>query len=186
MSVKSGGTECGVAGLVDRHKEKVCMRFCSASSGSDGGNSRHESFVRAWRGSAASGGRRFGTWLVQIAIHLARDQMREQPQRTVSLDELRANCRDSVFVGTRSTRDPLAEMSNRDMIERLEVALGDLPPSYGEVFVLHHIEDVSYEEIASMTGDSVGSLKVRAHRARMLLKEAISPDALVARNDTVE
>ncbi len=82
-----------------------------------------------------------------------------------------------MLADTRSGRDPLSEISDRDMIKRLEAALGDLPPNYREVFVLHHIEDVPYEEIASMTGDSVGSLKVRAHRARKLLREAISPGA---------
>ena len=56
-----------------------------------------------------------------------------------------------------------------------------------KAFVLHHIEDIPYEEIATITGDSIGSLKVRAHRARKLLKEAISPDAeFVAPGDVAE
>jgi RNA polymerase sigma-70 factor (ECF subfamily) len=188
--VQAGRTEA-FAELVDRHKEKVYAILLRLVRDPDAAEElTHESFVRAWRGLGGFRGQAlFGTWLIQIAIHLARDRIRERRRsRTVSLDELlEQSADDSVFVDTRSPRDPLAEMSDRDMIERLEAALGDLPLSYREVFVLHHIEDVPYEEIASMTGDSVGSLKVRAHRARKLLKEAISPDAeFVAPEDTVD
>ena len=59
------------------------------------------------------------------------------------------------------------------MASRLADALASLPPSYREVFVLHHQRELSYEEIARITGDLVGSLKVRAHRARQLLKERV-------------
>ena len=41
------------------------------------------------------------------------------------------------------------------------------------MIVLKHFEGLAYEEIAAMTGDSVGTLKVRAHRARKLLKEQL-------------
>lgn len=40
--------------------------------------------------------------------------------------------------------------------------------------MLKHFEDWPYERIADATGDSVGTLKVRAHRARRLLKERLT------------
>jgi RNA polymerase sigma-70 factor (ECF subfamily) len=169
------------SGLVTRHKDKVYAILLRLVRDPDAAEElAQETFVRAWRGIGGFRGQAlFGTWLVQIAIHLARDRVREQRRsRTVSLDELLEKSADDSFLAdTRSRRDPLAEVSDRDMMRRLEAALGDLPPNYREVFVLHHIEDVPYEDIATMTGESVGSLKVRAHRARKLLREAISPGA---------
>jgi len=53
-----------------------------------------------------------------------------------------------VLAETRARYDPLAELSERDVAKRFEAALRDLPPSYREVFVLHHLEDVPYETIA--------------------------------------
>ena len=179
-AVQAGRTEA-FAGLVSRHKDRVYAILLRLVRDPDTAEElAQEAFVRAWRGIGGFRGRAlFATWLVQIAIHLARDRMRERRRsRMVSLDELiEKSADDSALVDTRSRHDPLSEVSDNDMMKRLEAALGDLPPSYREVFVLHHIEDVPYEEIASLTGDSVGSLKVRAHRARKLLREAISPDA---------
>jgi len=57
----------------------------------------------------------------------------------------------------------------------LERALERLTPEQRDVFVLKHVEEMSYEEIAALTGASVPSLKMRMHRAydrlRALLKE---------------
>jgi RNA polymerase sigma-70 factor, ECF subfamily len=179
-AVNSGDTEA-FAHLVDRHKERVYATLVRLTG--DRGAAEelaHETFVRAYRGLGRFRGEAlFGTWVVQIAIHLARDRVRErQRSRTVSLDELIEREGDSlVFTETRAGYDPLAEMSKRDTAKRIDSALQDLPPDYREVFVLHHVEEIPYETIAEMTGDSVGSLKVRAHRARKLLKEKLFPDA---------
>jgi RNA polymerase sigma-70 factor, ECF subfamily len=185
------GRSQAFAELVSRHKDRVYAIMLRLVGDPDAAEElAHESFVNAWRGIGGFRGHAlFGTWIVQIAIHLARDRMRERRRiRTVSLDEmLEKSTDDSVLADMHGARDPLLEISDRDMLRRLKAALGELPHSYREVFVLHHIEDVPYEEIASMTGDSVGSLKVRAHRARKLLKEAMAPDAeFVAPDDTVD
>jgi RNA polymerase sigma-70 factor (ECF subfamily) len=47
----------------------------------------------------------------------------------------------------------------------LERALERLTPEQRDVFVLKHVEEMSYEEIAALTGASVPSLKMRMHRA---------------------
>jgi len=67
---------------------------------------------------------------------------------------------------------------NVEQVERtraLEQALVKLTPEQREVFVLKHVEGLAYEEIATMTGATVASLKMRMHRAydrlRELLKE---------------
>lgn len=185
--VQAGRTDA-FAELVDRHKDRLYAILLRLTGDRDAAEElAQEAFVRAWRGIDGFRGQSlFGTWLVQIAIHLARDRVRERRRdRTVSLDELlERNTDDSLFPDARAAGDPLDGLADRDMIRRLETALEDLPHAYREVFVLRHMEDVPYEEIATMTGDTVGSLKVRAHRARRLLREAISPDAqYAARHD---
>jgi RNA polymerase sigma-70 factor (ECF subfamily) len=58
----------------------------------------------------------------------------------------------------------------------LERALAELTAEQREVFVLKHVEELSYEEIAGRVGTSVAALKMRMHRAydrlRALLKES--------------
>jgi len=166
--------------LVDRHKERVyamLMRLTGDPQAAE--ELAHEAFVRSYRNLKNFRGKsRFSTWLTQIAINLARDHIRErQRSKAVSLEAILERDPDTLqFAERRSHYDPLAEVSARDMIEKFEIALRELPQNYREVFVLHHIQDVSYEDIAAATGDSVGSLKVRAHRARKLLKDKLFPE----------
>ena len=96
----------------------------------------------------------------------------------VSLDELADQSDPAAQIAeTRSSYDPLLDINERELGERLSAALAGLASSYREVFVLRHLEEMSYEEISQVTGDTVGSLKVRNHRARKLLREAMSEPA---------
>ena len=175
-AVQDGQTEA-FADLVDRHKDRVygmLMRLAGDPQVAE--ELAHETFVRAYQGlHNFRGDSQFGTWLVQIAINLARDRVRErQRNKTISLDALLEHDSDTAaFVETRSYYDPTDAMDERDLIRRFETALQELPKSYQEIFELHHVQNIPYQEIAAMTGDAVGALKVRSHRARKLLKEKI-------------
>ncbi len=179
-AVRNGRTDA-FADLVDHHKESVygtLMRLTADPQLAE--ELAHETFVRAYRSLAGFRGEsRFGTWLIRVAINLARDHVRElKRNRTVSLEAALERDPDSMaFAERRPHGDPLSEADSGDLLERFEDVLHELPPSYREAFVLHHVQDMSYEDIAVLTGDSVGSLKVRAHRARKLLREKLFPEA---------
>ena len=178
-SVQHGRTEA-FAVLVDRHKDKVygtIMRLTGDPQAAE--ELAQETFVRAFRSLRTFRGKaRFSTWLVQIAINLVRDHVRERRRsREISLDALLERDEGtSILTEMSASYDPLEELGERDLMERFEAALAKIPQDYREVFVLHHMQNMSYEDIAAFTGDSVGSLKVRAHRARKLLKEIIFPE----------
>jgi len=87
---------------------------------------------------------------------------------------------------TRRSYDPQSALSERETAERFEGAIKELPASYREAFVLRHVQDLSYEEISKVTGDTVGSLKVRVHRARKLLKEKLFPHKAAYAEDLLE
>ena len=179
-SVLEGQTEA-FAILVDRHSERVyavLMRLLADPQAAE--ELAQETFVRAFQGLANFRGEsQFGTWLVQIAVNLARDHIKgRRRSRFESLDAVLERDPDHpMFVDSRSRSNPLSELYENEMIKQFEIALAELPPSYREVFVLHHLENMSYEDIAETTHDSVGSLKVRTHRARKLLKERLFPEA---------
>lgn len=71
--------------------------------------------------------------------------------------------------------DAATEAERSELRRALQVALQTLTPEQREVFVLRHVEDLSYEEIAARTGQTVGALKMRMHRGydrlRGLLKD---------------
>ena len=139
--------------------------------------------MRAFRGLADF--RRessFGTWLIQIGIHAARDRMRSVRRHgTVSLEELRDGRHPRLeLVDTSPAADPGHEIEVEEERSLMRTALAGLPPEYREVLVLKHFEGWAYAEIASVTGDSVGTLKVRAYRARQLLRERLTEIGWIA------
>lgn len=188
-AVQDGDTEA-FAALVNRHKDRLFAVLVRMTGSADAAEEMaHETFVRAFRGLRRFRGEAaFGTWLIQIAVHLARDRVRERRRgRTVSLDALLEMDGDSpILAETRAAYDPLAGLDQRDTAERLESALRELPATYREAFVLHHVENLPYEDIAKATGDTVGSLKVRVHRARKMLKEKLFPNTARFAEDRVD
>jgi len=69
-----------------------------------------------------------------------------------------------------------ARLEQAERSHALQRALGRLTPEQREVFVLKHVEDLSYDEISARVGTGVPALKMRMHRAydrlRELLQEA--------------
>ena len=78
---------------------------------------------------------------------------------------------DAATVTAREQADgPLRQAEQR---RALQQALLELTPEQREVFVLKHVEDLSYEEIAGRLGASIPSLKMRMHRAYDRLRERL-------------
>ena len=61
-------------------------------------------------------------------------------------------------------RDPEAEL-DAGVADRVQLALGMLPPDQREAFLLKYVEELSYEEISGITGVGVSALKMRVKRA---------------------
>lgn len=139
-----------------------------------------DTFVKAYANLASfRGDARFGTWLIQIGIHGARDHLRKlkraREHRIVSLDTLRAlQSQQADPPDPRPTANPFAQLGESEQRDLLQEAMESLPADYRLVLVLKHYEEWPYERIAELTGDTVGTLKVRAHRGRQLLKAKLT------------
>jgi RNA polymerase sigma-70 factor (ECF subfamily) len=128
-----------------------------------------DTFVKAWEAlprfrAEAS----LATWLHRIAVNALLERRRGEKRRTsrVSLagDE-EEDVRD--IAGVVFAPDVATAID-------LELAIGALPPGVRRAFVLHDVEGYTHEEIATMTGLAAGTLRAQLHRARQLLKRALS------------
>jgi RNA polymerase sigma-70 factor (ECF subfamily) len=72
------------------------------------------------------------------------------------------------------------EFATREMISRVRGAVSTLPENYREIVVLCDLEEMSYEEAASVLGCPVGTVRSRLHRGRAILLEKLR-DAQTAR-----
>jgi RNA polymerase sigma-70 factor (ECF subfamily) len=59
---------------------------------------------------------------------------------------------------------------------RIHTALGDLPLEHREVLVLRFLEEMSYDEIARVTSQPLGTVRSRIHYAKRALKRALRED----------
>lgn len=186
-AVKSGDTEAFRI-LVERHKARLFAVLMTLTTDRDVAEDlAQESFVRAFTGLRNyRADACFGTWLIQIAIYAARDHrrraQRERRRSPLSLDELLESQRDGAEAAAgRTGDDPSAGVEANEEALLLRRALTRLPPEYREVLVLKHLEEWSYDAIAKLSDESPGTMKVRAHRARRMLRAILqemdpSPD----------
>ena len=120
---------------------------------------------------------KFSTWLISITLNEARSRLRQRKAlKLQSLDEpldgqgqvSSALLRDWCEVSTQT----LERQEVRLLLER---AIASLPLIYREIFLMRDVEELSVNESAEALGISVASVKVRLHRARMMLQKTLAP-----------
>ena len=163
------GDPSAFATLVDRHAP-ACLRYATRMLGSreDAEDATQETFVRAHRALARyDDSMSFRTWVMSILINRCRTSLLARKRRTsrVVLDEAAVE-QAHVDAGAND-----AEL--RDAIER---AVAQLDPAQREAFLLKHVELLSYEEMAAMTGAGISALKMRVQRACDRLKDLLRED----------
>ena len=123
-------------------------------------------------------GSRFHPWLYTIALNLCRNHLRRKavlkwvPLSSPRPDEDRPPIE---FPGT--TLGPEEALLDAEAEARLQSAIEGLPLPYREVFLLRQAQELTYEEIAEVTGLSRGTVEVRLFRARQKLVAALGTTA---------
>lgn len=165
--VLAGETEA-FALLVDRHYDR-CARVAHRILGNreDAEEAVQDAFLRAYRALGSYEDReRFAAWVTRILVNQC---------RTV---RARAERREAVFSDDVDP-DYAARQSGPEVADAgwpdLDAALAKLPPEQREAVVLRYTDDLTYEEMARVTGAGESALKMRVQRAfvrlRALLQE---------------
>lgn len=153
--------------LVARYRDRL-FRYALRLLGDagDAEEALQDSFVRAFRAlRRCEDPARFGAWLFRILVNRC---------RTIGSQRGR---RERVLVVSGVTPEPgVPHPEDRAAWrEAIEWALAQLGTDYREAFVMKHVEELSYEEMAELTGAGVSALKMRVKRAceqlRTLLTE---------------
>ena len=116
-----------------------------------------------------------GAWMCRVMYnHFIDDRRRFARQRLVAVSEAELPGHD---VGALpGDDDPAADAEREDDIMQLDEALARLSDEHRLVVLLHDCEGYKLSEIQEITGDPVGTLKSRLHRARARLREFLGPD----------
>jgi RNA polymerase sigma-70 factor (ECF subfamily) len=145
----------------------------------DAEDAAQEAFLKAFRKlSSFRGESKFGTWLVSIALNEARTRIRHQ--NSVKIESLDEPPDEQGQVSPALLRDwkeiPSEALERKEIRLLLQQAITALPLIYREVFQLRDIEQLSVNEAAAALGISIAAVKVRLHRARMMLQKKLAPE----------
>lgn len=115
---------------------------------------------------------KFSTWLFKIASNHLIDHWRKKKLPTVSIDQPIDADDDELLP---QVPDPgpsvVRKFELAEVRARIERALATVPETLRELFVLRHVNEFSYEEIADIKGLPVGTVKNRVFQAKELLRK---------------
>jgi RNA polymerase sigma-70 factor (ECF subfamily) len=152
--------------LYERHNRRVfslCLRMTQNSSEAE--DLAQEVFIQLFRKIGSFRGESaFTTWLHRLTVNQVLMHFRK---RQVKSEQTTDDGETPVQIVT-GTANP-GSMPVVDRIA-LDKAIGQLPPGYKTVFIMHDVEGHEHEEIARILGCSVGTSKSQLHKARMKLR----------------
>ncbi len=116
-------------------------------------------------------------WLYKVARNRCISSHRGDKvagRRNVSLDELMPDDRELQELLRSQAPSPETMALTSETAERLRLAVLAVPPQYRMVLVLHDMEDLSTAEVAQVMGLRPGTVRVRLHRARLLVRQELA------------
>jgi RNA polymerase sigma-70 factor, ECF subfamily len=165
--------------LIRPYERKVyVMALSFLRNEADAEDAAQEAFLKAFRNLASFRGEaKFGTWLISITLNEARSRIRRRDGiKMESLDELPDEQGHITPALLRDWKEiPSEALERKEVSVLLEQAVTALPPIYREVFLLRDVDGLSVNEAAEAIGISIASVKVRLHRARMMLQKNLAP-----------
>jgi RNA polymerase sigma-70 factor (ECF subfamily) len=165
--------------LIRPYERSVYMMALSyMKNEADAEDVAQEAFLKAFHHLATFRSEaKFSTWLVGIALNEARSRLRHAgAMRMESIDE---TSEEGGHISPTILRDwrevPSEALERKEIREILQKAITSLPDIYREVFLLRDVEELNNVETAAALCITVGNVKVRLHRARMMLQKQLTP-----------
>jgi len=180
LRVQSGVADCYDV-LVERYKVRLFNYLYRLTGNRDEAEEiAQEAFVKAYiHAGKYKTIARFSTWLYTIATNLVRNRIRSRSRapQLVSLwtrgfgDSEEERVLDIEDTG----RTPDEAINDAELSSVINGAIAKIPEKYRESFVLREINELSYEEIAAVTGLKLGTVRSRINRARNYFRQLVAP-----------
>ncbi|MBI3257902.1 MAG: RNA polymerase sigma factor [Ignavibacteriae bacterium] len=156
-------SEYAFAELYNRYNQRI-YSYCLKVTGNadEARDIFQETFIRFFRSAAQEAEiENVGGFVMRIARNLCLNYNRDKKE-TIAIEDFHL------------TYNPL-NYEQEELLGLVQTALEYLDYEYREVFVMRQYHDLSYEEIAEITGDTIPALKNRVWRAKEKIKHILSP-----------
>lgn len=165
--------------LVRKYRERIwSVVYHLTSNREDAADLTQDAFIKAFKSiNRFQGQSAFFTWLYRIAVNGALNHLQKSKlRRFFSLEQIRDE--EPVAELVAQLVDPGAGSDRRaclsELQQKLNEAMQKLSIKHRTVVTLFEIDGLSHEEIAEITGTSVGTVRSRLHYAKELLKSDLS------------
>ncbi len=161
--------------LVREHQARIYrVLWCELRDDEAAANLTQDCFLKAYRGRAEFRGESsVATWLVRIAVNLARDYQRSQRQRfwkrLLRDDPREAGQAVSAAMDSRPGAD--RALLAREQVQQTMDAVRTLSPQQQTAFHLRFLEEMSIEEVSAAMGIEIGTVKSHLSRAVSALRQ---------------
>lgn len=178
------GSEDAYAWLIAQfHQPVYSLVYRILTDPADAPDTTQEVFLKVFRGIRHFHGESsLKTWIYRIAVHEASNRRRwwmRHKARELSMEPMPENTESGAAFGVRPEAladqgdSPLDSAMHSELRARVARELQSVPEPYRTTLVLRDLEELSYEEIAEVTGATLGTVKSRLTRGRDALKQLL-------------
>lgn len=150
-------------GIYDEHARPVyylALRLLGDAAQAE--DATHDVFLKAFRKmDGFKGQSSVRTWLYRITINHCLNLLQSWQRRHVG-----GVADDRIFESTNHAESPLRVLETKELGQRIQKALDALPEEYRLLLLLVADENLSYEEVGALTGQSSDAVRGKLHRAR--------------------
>ena len=160
--------------LVVRYQNRLVRSLeYSLASRDDAMEVAQQAFVSAWRRlETFRQDSSFYSWLFRIAMNAAISRKRRTKSSTTSLDQL-VEASGTAPVDDAPASNPEHRINSEERTRLVREALLQIPEDFRQPLVLKEMEDLSYEQIASLLEIPIGTVRSRIFRARQELTQRL-------------
>jgi RNA polymerase sigma-70 factor (ECF subfamily) len=154
--------------LVDRHKDRaLTLAVRLVGNKEEAEELVQDSFIRAYRNLVDfRGDSRFGTWFYRILYNLCMTKVTRKTNVAmvpwIEVPDLGA---------PEEETDSLREIEQREMQSILREEIRRLPEAFAAAITLFYVQEMTYDEIAAVTGLPLGTVKTNLFRGRQALRQ---------------
>ncbi len=163
--------------LISRHTAYInSILYNAAPDFQDRSDLYQEVCIKIWKNIAnLRCNNAFRGWLRQICVHVVHDQFRLRKISTCSLDSMFGEeSEGATFDVPDQSADPAEKYQTKCLQEAVHSALSGLPESFRTALVLRAVNDLPYQDIASLTKTDLGTVKSRISRAREKVSKVVA------------
>lgn len=160
--------------LVDRHKDQAFTLAVRLTGDNEEAEELvQDAFLRAFKNlDQFRGDAKFGTWFYRILYNLCMTKVTRRRGKPEQLDVTDEKALDNLLVD--EDEPSIHErLEDEELQQMIAGEIERLPEKFRSVITLFYVQEMSYEEIVSVLGSPIGTVKTNLFRARALLRERI-------------